>query len=184
MVKKAGVKLMGIFVVLFIGLSLFSYYSRKNSASTMSGMSITNLPIGINLGLIAFIAQWIVLLMVVIFAYTKFLKHRKEEAEKIAHFVIPKLKSQGETEIDLFYRLLKEKKSLTSGTVAKAFNITKEQALNWAKILEEHNLVLIEYPAFADPEFKVAEEEKSQDDSKKNKLSETNKEEDKEETED
>jgi predicted membrane protein len=158
MVKKAGVKLMGIFIFLFVGLNLFTYYSKKNSASTMSGMFVSNLPVGINMSLIAFILQWVILLMIVIFAYSKFLKHRKEEEEKILNFVIPKPKSEGETNIDVFYKLLKDKKSLTSTTISKAFNITKEQAIDWAKILEEHGLVTIEYPAFADPEFRIVEE--------------------------
>lgn len=149
---------MGIFIVLFVGLNLFSYYSRKNSSSSMSGMFLKDLPLGGSMSLIAFILQWVILLMVVIFAYMKFLKHRKEEEEKIAHFIIPKLKSKAETNLDIFYNLLKDKKSLSTGTIAHAFKITKEQALDWGKILEEHGLVSIEYPAFADPEIKAIED--------------------------
>ena len=52
---------------------------------------------------------------------------------------------------------MKEKTSLSTATVAKAFLISKEQALEWGKILEEHNLASIEYPAFSDPEITIEE---------------------------
>lgn len=157
MAKKVGVSLMGIFMVLFIGVSLFSYYTRQNPNSAISGMIIGDVAANVNISLVAFILQWVILLVVVIFGYMRFLKHRKEEEEKIANFVIPAPKTEAETNIDAFYTLLQDKKSLTTGTVAKAFKITKEQALDWGKILEEHALVTIEYPAFADPEIKIPE---------------------------
>jgi len=173
--KKIGVKLMGIFIFLFIGINLFFYYTRLNPGSTMSGMFISDLPAGINLSLVAFISQWVILLLIVVFAYMRFLKHHQEENQKITGFIIPEPQSKAQTTIDIFYNLLKEKKSLTTGTIAKAFKITKDQALEWAKILEEHNLVLIEYPAFADPEIKIAgyNEEKLKQKELQKKIKET-----------
>lgn len=160
MVKKIGVSVMGIFVLLVIGFNIYAFSSRGSGQSALTGnVVLSNLPTGINLSLIAFVLQWVVLLLVVIFAYTRFLKHKKSEEMKIAGFVIPPQKTKAETHIDAFYDLLKEKQSLTTGTIAKAFQITKDQALEWSKVLEEHALVSIEYPAFADPEVKYITEE-------------------------
>ncbi len=167
MAKKIGVALMGAFLVLIIGFNLVSHFS-KNSSNSMSGMFISDLPGGLNISLIAFILQWVILLLVVVFAYMKFLKHKKEEEQKIIDFVIPKPRTKAETNIDVLLNLLKEKGSLTTGTIAKAFNITKEQALDWGKVLEEHGFVNIEYPAFADPDIKFGRE-KTEEEIKKEK---------------
>ena len=75
---------------------------------------------------------------------------------------IPQNLSKSETEIDVLYRLLQEKKSLSVATIAKTFGITKEKAIEWAKILEDNDLATVEYPAFNDPqvEIKGLDEEK------------------------
>ena len=156
--KKVTPIILGTFVVVFSGINLFLYFNRKSARAPISGAVIgSNLPLGMNMTLLAFILQWVILLVVVIFAYTRFLKHKKEEDEKIKNFIIPSPKSKAETSFDIFYRLIKEKKSLNTATIAKAFSISKEQALEWGKILEEHNLVTIEYPAFSDPDIIVVE---------------------------
>ncbi|MEK6945517.1 MAG: hypothetical protein AABW63_01865 [Nanoarchaeota archaeon] len=162
--KKVAPIIMGAFITLFFGINIFLYFNRKSGRAPISGAAIGgDLPLGINMTLLAFILQWVILLVVVIFAYTKFLKHRKDEEEKIKNFVIPPPKSNAETNFDVFYKLLKDKKSLNTSTIAKAFSISKEQALEWGKILEEHNLVSIEYPAFSDPEIIVEEEKISEE---------------------
>lgn len=170
MAKKVGVAIMGIFVLLIVGFNIYSFSSSNRTDSGMTGNAISDLSSGINISLIAFVLQWVILLMIVIFAYSRFIKHRKEEELKIVDYVIPKPSSKAETDIDFFYDLIKEKQSLTVGTVAKAFNITKDQALEWAKVLEEQGHLAIEYPAFSDPEVKLpgpSDEEKKKLSAKK-----------------
>jgi len=181
MAKKVGVAVMGFFVTLVVGINLFTFWNNRNGAG-MSGMAIGGGVGGssVSLSLIAFIGQWVLLLVVVIFGYLRFLRHRKEEEKKVDGFIIPKLTSRAHTHIDLFYDLLEEKKELSTGTIAKAFNLTKEQALNWAKVLEEHGMVSIEYPAIADPEVRIAgyEEElkrKREEEKKRKELEKRNK---------
>lgn len=148
-------------IVLIAGLfttNIFYYKSRTSSNTPISGFAIgDNVLFKINMSLVAFVAQWIILLLIVLFAYSKFLKHRKEEDAKIADFVLPKIKSRSQTHLDTFYDLLKIKKSLSITTISKAFRIPKEMALDWAKILESDELVIIEYPAFSDPEVIINE---------------------------
>lgn len=157
--KRLAPVLIGAFVLVFFVMNFF-FFSKRSSAPATGAVIGSSLPLGLNITLLAFILQWVILLVIVIFGYSRFLKHRKEEDEKIKNFVIPQLKSNAETMFDVFYKLLKEKKSLSISTVAKAFKIKKEQALEWGKILEEHNLVYIEYPTFSDPEIKIETEKK------------------------
>ncbi len=156
MAKKVGIILMAIFVVSFLGINLYNFFWDRDSTSP-TGSLITDLPLGLNMSVLAFVLQWVILLVVVIFAYTRFLKHRKEEDAKIAGLVLPKLTSKSQTYMDVFYNLLKEKKSLSIRSVSILFNIKKDKAMEWAKILEDHDLVIIEYPAFSDPEVKIKE---------------------------
>ena len=145
-----------LFIVALFVINLFFFLKNKGSFySSLTGMFITDMSTGLNMSLIAFIIQWIILILVVVLAYMKFLKHRKEEHEKIINFTVPAPRSKAETSLDIFYRLLKEKQNLSIGSIATVFYITKEKALEWAKILEDHDLATIEYPAFSDAEVKI-----------------------------
>jgi hypothetical protein len=150
-----------LFLLVLFGVNLLFFLGRGDGFyGSVTGMFIKEIPIGMNMGLIAFIIQWAILLLVVILAYMKFLKHRSEEHEKIINFVIPSPKSKAETHLDVFYHLLQQKKNLSVGSIAKVFKIPKEKALEWAKILEDHDLAIIEYPAFSDAEVKIKGYEK------------------------
>lgn len=154
---KPSILLMGLFVLLVFTVSI-SIIIKKSPDSAISGNAVSdiqNLPFGLNLSLVAFIGQWVILLLIVLVGYLKFIKHKKEEEEKVKTFVIPKDLPKSQTNLDVFYHLLQENKSLGLGIIAKLFNLRKEKALEWARILEEKNLVTIEYPAFSDPEVRI-----------------------------
>ena len=107
-----------------------------------------------------FIAQWVLIILVLaslIITLIKFtLKNKKEE--KIEEIPEIKINNEGaSTDLDTLYNLLKIKKTLNTRSISKAFNIPHEKALEWAKILENHDLVRIEYPTFSPPEVKIIE---------------------------
>jgi len=180
MAKKIGVILMGLFVLVFSGVNLYFYFDKKGGASSiMSGMATIELPLGLNMSIVLFIGQWAILLLIVFFAYMKFLKHKKTEEIKSQNFVVPCTLKKSETQLDTLYNAIKDKKNLSVGSIAKAFKIEKEKALEWAKILENNDLVIIEYPAFSDPEvklklseeeFKLQQEKQKKDKTKEQKL--------------
>ena len=68
---------------------------------------------------------------------------------------IRKKMKRGETEFDMLYSLLKENKKLKIQEISKILNISPEKALEWSKLLENHNLALISYPAFSEPEVEA-----------------------------
>jgi len=55
--------------------------------------------------------------------------------------------------------IIKDKKVLKISTISKAFDIDKEKAMEWIKILESGDLCIIEYPTFGEPFIKIKEKE-------------------------
>ena len=78
----------------------------------------------------------------------------KEEAPRKAETVYL------ETNIDKFYKLVKENQSMTFDEVAGEFGVDRKQIASWAKILEEHKLVVVHYPFFGVPSVLFREKEK------------------------
>ena len=157
--KKISVLLMGLFVLVFSSVNLYFYFNKgKNSYNAISGMITGNELVGsLNVSLMAFILQWVILIIIVLFSYAKFVQKKKKD--EVLEAEIPRVTTSGdlETEIDILYRLIKEKRRLTLTAITNAFNINKDKALEWARILEDHDLVMIEYPAFSDPEVEIKE---------------------------
>ena len=168
--KKTTLIIVMLLVIIFSALNIYLFTNKSSTSYTsISGYYLKEfpgLPFGLNISTIAFIIQWIVLLLVIIVSYSKFIQHKKSEQLKTNFHLIRKSLSKSSTDMDVFYNLLKEKKSLTIGTISKLFNITKEKAVEWAKILENHDLATIEYPAFSDPEVRIYEKK---DEEQKNK---------------
>jgi len=180
MVKKRGFTIVVFLIVLLVGANIFLYTKNKESGYlNLTGKyfeSLPDLPGGLNLSVIAFILQWIILLSILFFAYSKFIQHKKhEENLNIDFSAFRSKKTRSKTDLDVLYQIIMDKKSLSVNLIAKGFNITKEKALEWAKILENHELVSIEYPAFSPPEVKVYEKEEPENKKKKEPEKKANK---------
>lgn len=76
-------------------------------------------------------------------------KKEKEVLQKIKKQVVAKA-SKYETDFDKLYKLINEVGSLTITEVAEGFDISKEQAEEWGKILESHGLIELNYPAMGE----------------------------------
>lgn len=177
-----------LFIVLILGsMNVYLYISKgKVSYSVLSGRFVEKipeipivekfqeLPLTLNLSLVAFVVQWILLVLIVIIAYLKFLKHRKQEHIKLTYGQIKnqKLSSRSKTDLDILYNLLEKQKKLRIGAIAKTFKITNEKALEWAKILENSELAIVEYPAFNEPEIILKEKEVKDEEEKEIKKGE------------
>ena len=161
MVKKSGLVItMSIVLVLAI-INVFLFINTGSfSYSVFTGRlveKIPELPLGLNISLLAFAIQWIILLVIAILAYTRYIKKRNHEHIKISYSQLSKRRGKFETDFDTFYKLLKERKRMRIGVIAKIFAISEEQALEWSKILENSDLVTVEYPAFYEPEVRIKE---------------------------
>ena len=144
------------FIILLLAFgNVFIYFNKtKLSFSTFAISDIGKRIVKLDLSTIIFIAQWLIILVIVLIFYIKFLKHKKEEKISSKSLEIKEKKGTG-TDLDTLYDLLKERKNLKISIIAKTFKINDEKALEWCKILENYNLATIEYPAFAEPEVGI-----------------------------
>jgi len=175
MVKKKGFIIIVFFVLIFSGLNLFLFLNKGDTSySSMTGRFISeipSLPKGLTLSTVAFVAQWLILLVIVLFAYSKFIRHKKTEHLQLNYNQIEQRRSKSGTDLDTLYALLQERKKASIPAIAKVFKISNEKALDWGKILENKELVTVEYPAFSDPEvrMKTKEDEEESDKTKEKK---------------
>jgi len=182
MARKRG-RLVAILVLLLLVIGVFVAEKMGLLAGVpIVGNTIGNLSANVqelNYSIIIFAVQWIVIMIIIIAAYLRYIRNRKKEKKKVAFSQKLIQKSSSQTDFDVLYNLLKQEKSLSTGTIAAIFKIKKDIALEWAKILESDNLATVEYPAFGDPEvsLKEDEEEKEKYDKKdeKNMKKENNK---------
>ena len=64
------------------------------------------------------------------------------------------------TDIDSMYDIVKEKKRLKVRTLAKYFKVDDNTILEWARVLEEENLITVHSPTIGDPQIILNEEVK------------------------
>lgn len=147
------------FAVVFLVLlllafgNIFIYFNKsKTSVSAFAVSDIGKRIVSLDASTIIFVVQWVLILIIILIFYAKFLKNKKEE--NIKTIEIKEKKGTG-TDLDTLYDLLKERKNLKISIIAKTFKINEEKALEWCKILEDYNLASIEYPAFSEPEIEV-----------------------------
>ena len=62
-----------------------------------------------------------------------------------------RIKEHLETDIDKLYELVRDRGIVKVGDAAKKLKIDDEQAEEWGRVLEEHNLVRLHYPPVGDP---------------------------------
>ena len=55
------------------------------------------------------------------------------------------------------YEILKEKKKLKVKTLSKYFKVEEKTILEWARVLEEANLLTVHYPTVGDPQIIINE---------------------------
>jgi hypothetical protein len=101
--------------------------------------------------------------------FKKFFK-KKEKVEKNKQEKI-KIQTTGtlsiklgnyETEIDALYNKIIKEKKLSINDAMKSFKVTKELVEEWAKVLEEHKLITLRYPAMGSPLLESIKEKKDE----------------------
>ena len=95
-------------------------------------------------------------------------EHKEEiivRAKKHLNVQLHQLK-QTETELDSLLELINENEVVSFSQAAKVFNVNQEKIKEWAKILEEHNLIKIFYPAISEPLLKSLANDRKKDNRK------------------
>lgn len=60
-----------------------------------------------------------------------------------------------QTELDLLLEIINQKKSIGISEIQRMFSVPKDLVEEWGKILEEHGLIKLYYPALGDPLFRT-----------------------------
>ena len=149
-----------VVVLLNMGYFVFTY---GNLSKGLSGFSIkdtlysgySQMYFGVKIFLIV---QWALLLIILFYASFRDNIIKKLKTETM-DFHIKKNLDKNKTDLDTLYEILKEKKELTISSISKAFNISKDTAMEWCKILESGELVSIDYPSFSEPVVRLSEKE-------------------------
>ncbi|MFH1500834.1 MAG: hypothetical protein ABIE22_02710 [archaeon] len=182
MKRKRGFIIAALVIILIV---LANAFLIKSNFFSFTGFAIgegTSFETTMDLSKIMFVVQWIVILLIVYFAYLRHLKKAKTEKIEISYDDLKGKVGRGGTDIDLLYQLLKDGKKFRASVVMKIFSISRDQALEWMRILEDHDLARINYPAFAEPEIElyIKDEEDKKETKKEDKEKAKTKEETKE----
>lgn len=102
---------------------------------------------------ILLIAQWMAVLIVLVFIFVSDMGVRRKE---IIDIKSKKIAEKSGTDLDTLYSVLQEKKKLRLSTIAKSFNVDEDIAMEWCKILESGNLAYIDYPGIGEPVIRLS----------------------------
>ncbi len=116
------------------------------------------------------LVQFLALFAVLIYFIVKTRKAIKER-EEIANMNIIKNPGRSKTDLDTLYSILLEKKKIRVPTIAKAFKVSNDVAMEWCRILEIGELAIISYPGFiGEPSVKLSEKPKEGEEETTKKL--------------
>ena len=139
--------------IFLANIGFFAYKYRGNFSGYAISEGIIKTYTGISpLSKILFASQWIVIFIALIFMLFRDRRLRKTDIQAISS---KRALGKSATDLDTLYSILKEKKKLKISTISKAFNISKDTAFEWCKILESGNLAVIDYPGVGEPVVKI-----------------------------
>ena len=110
--------------------------------------------------------EWLLVISIFIITLIK----AKMELKTIDEVIVTPKKTRAgisKTDIDTMYEILKEKKKLKIKTLAKYFKVDDATILEWARVLEEANLLTVHYPTIGEPQVILNEEAKQNESQEK-----------------
>ncbi|MFH1210855.1 MAG: hypothetical protein V1645_02980 [archaeon] len=118
-------------------------------------ISFSNPYVLLSLGGLFFIA-----LIIISLRFYKYHRSKSEVDAKLSKENIAVIKksivaksSKYKTDLDRLYELINEKGKITLSDVATGFNVSIEMAQEWARILESHDMITLNYPPFGEVEL-------------------------------
>lgn len=169
--KKAGITIFLGALLLILAGQVY-YYNFGNSNIAVAGNVISNVDVpftNLSLTTVILIVQGVVIAIVLFGVIFQTIRHKKEEKDQIKVFsLVQHKKSKSETDLDLLYEMVKKKNKVDVSSVAKLFKVSSEVALEWGKILENKNLVSMDYPFLSSPQIILKEESGKNDEIKNN----------------
>jgi hypothetical protein len=175
MIKKRKRLLPGIlvFVIIIFILNIAAFYfkigdvddgSKPVDQTGFTGQSVLGDTANLYLTLptiskIFLIVQWGLLLLLLVYVGFKD-KEVKKHQNELAGLDMNQIRKKSTTDLDTLYDLLKQRQHLRISTIAQAFEIKEDLAMEWGKILESGRLAYIDYPKFGGPLIRIKTKEK------------------------
>lgn len=102
------------------------------------------------------IFQWVAILFILFYAAFRDRVIQKIKNENTDLHIETSL-NRNNTDLDVLYEILKDKKQIPISAISKSFNVNKDIAMEWCKILESGGLVSVTYPGFSEPFVRINE---------------------------
>lgn len=155
--KPVFLKVFVIVAVILIANLAFLFYFYGNLKSGMTGFSVlgsfskayVEMP---GSSKIFIVVEWSVLILVLFGAFIRDVGVKRKE---IVGIDLRDMHGKTGTDLDKLYNVLQDKNQLRISTIAKAFKVNRETAMEWCKILESGNLANIDYPGVGEPIVKI-----------------------------
>ena len=162
--KRANMKwLKLIAIILTVGVLAHTYYLYGSAEKGISGRATENIEkADINSDWIKKIilsGEWLLVISIFIITLLK----AKMEIKAVDEIIVTPKKTKSnisKTDLDLMYEIIKEKKKLKIKTLAKYFKDEESTITEWARVLEEANLLMVHYPTVGEPVVILNEEVK------------------------
>ncbi|MGC9309339.1 MAG: hypothetical protein ACP5D2_01435 [Candidatus Nanoarchaeia archaeon] len=146
-----------VFVFMLVNVGLLVYWNNAFQGG-MTGLSVKDAILDTYSGR-GFIQKAILIIQAVIFigliVFIAIRHKTKKSIKPIPKQELDKAKKENTTDIDALYQLLLERKEISLPIIAKSFNIKKDLAREWGKILESSDLAILDYPTFGEPSLKL-----------------------------
>ncbi len=166
MKKRSGILILGIIIEILLAVASFSYlYSQsgnslhdinKESISTTFSAFYENSSTGQKIFASSQITLLIIVLILILVLSKKFGTKPKPI---IKEYIATTDNKRSRTDLDILYKTLQHKKTMSIEEIEEIFKIEEGVALNWAKILEDGNLAEIHYPRFGSPILEIAKDD-------------------------
>ena len=150
---------MFLFVLINGGFVLYANRGQISFEGGMTGFSVREMVGGTFIGLsvvqkIVLFVQVFIFAMIILFIFVKGIGERGIKKELNSQEVGVGHKKY-ETDLDTLNNLLIKKKKIHLSSIAKAFKVSKETAMEWCRALEASHLGSIEYPVLGEPYIRV-----------------------------
>ena len=148
-----------LFVLVNVGFVFYANYDYISFEAGLTGFSVRDTIKSTFTGLsttqkIVLFVQVFIFAAIILFILVKGVGERGIKKELSSQEVSTGHKKY-ETDLDTLNNILKRKKKIHLSSIAKAFKVNRETAMEWCRALESSHLGSIEYPALGEPYIKI-----------------------------
>jgi hypothetical protein len=168
MVMKKFVIVIGSLLILSLAIFGGYYFSDDDFVAKISGNTIKEKLVGIYesssvSNKVLILIQFVVGIIAAVIIFIVINKRLKKKATFSRNDFVENKTKKSRTDLDMLYEILKKRKKIDIVDIESVFKVSPKVAFGWAKILENGDLAVIEYPRFGKPILILMEEENTED---------------------